>query len=100
MSKSELFIGRLGANPDLRYTMKQQAVCFLSVGTNGQEDGKTTWRRVTVWGRPAEVCSAQMRKGNLVFVQGQQKVFEYTGKDGEKRAGEEVSAQYVGLVLQ
>ncbi len=93
----EVFMGRLGKKPDLRYTPKREAVCYLSVAVNKNEDDKPDWKRVIVWGKQAELCSVQLNKGSELFVQGQKRVREYEDKEGNKRSIEEVKARLIGF---
>jgi len=79
----ELFIGRLGKNPDLRYTQKREPICFLSVAAKTSDPEKPLWKRVIVWGKQAELASLYLKKGHEVFVQGQNQVREYKDKDDQ-----------------
>jgi primosomal replication protein N len=70
-------IGRLGADPELRYTPTGTAVCSFNVATDrtwnndqGQKQTETTWHRVTVWRKHAEVCAQYLSKGKMVLVTG------------------------------
>ncbi len=96
---SILIHGRLGQNPDLRYTKKQEPVCIFSVAENisGQED--PLWHRVVVWGRQAELCSTQLDKGSAVFVRGQKITRSYVDKEGQQKGVEEIQAQMVGISI-
>jgi single-strand DNA-binding protein len=94
---TELFIGRLGRKPDLRYTLKTEPVCYLAVAVNKELNQKATWKRVIVNGRQAELCNLYLKKGSDVFVQGQKIMKLYEGKDGVKRSIEEVEASLVGF---
>ncbi|MFT6632888.1 MAG: single-strand DNA-binding protein [Bacteriovoracaceae bacterium] len=95
---NELFIGRLGINPKLKYTQTQKAVCELSVGVDNGADQKTTWKKVIVWGKQAENCNLYLRKGAEVFVQGRKEFKEYTDKKtGELKKYEEFIARLVGF---
>ena len=65
-------IGRLGRDPEMRYTASGQAVATLSVATDesykaqdGQKVEKTEWHRVIVWGKQAEFCANYLSKGRL-----------------------------------
>lgn len=93
----ELFIGRLGKNPDLRYTQKQEPICYLSVAVNKNNDQNPDWKRVIVWGRQAEICSVQLKKGAEIFVQGRNSSREFKDKEGKMRTIEEVKARLVGF---
>ena len=92
-----LFIGRLGKNPELKYTKKQQAVCYLSVAVNNEVEQKTEWNRVVVWGKQAELANQYLKKGNEVFVQGRKEVKFYNGNDGEMKSYTEVNARLIGF---
>jgi single-strand DNA-binding protein len=92
-----LFIGRLGKNPELRYTQKQKPVCYLSVAVNKEAEKKTEWNRVVIWGKQAELANQYLKKGNEVFVQGRKEVKFYDGKDGEMKSYEEVNARLIGF---
>lgn len=96
---NELFIGRLGVDPQLKYTKTQKAVCYLSVAQNieGQEVPK--WRKVVVWGKQAEQCNLYLKKGRKVIVQGQKTINEYESKSGEIKQSEEVLAGFIGVSI-
>lgn len=91
------FLGRLGKDPDLRYTPKREAVCYLSVAINNKEQEETVWKKVIVWGKQAELCNLYLKKGKEVFVQGQNNVREFTDKLGNLRSVEEVKARLIGF---
>ena len=93
----EIFIGRLGVKPELRYTKKQEPVCSLSVAVNRQGKEKADWKRVVVWGKQAELCNLYLKKGNEVFVQGRKEVKFYDGKNGEMKTYEEFNARLIGF---
>ena len=97
MSKKieELFIGRLGRDPDLKYTKKLKPVCHLAVGVNDSE--KAVWKKVVVRGEQAEICKTHLKKGHRVFVKGNTRVQKYLGRDGKEKNYVEVSAQLIGF---
>ena len=72
-----IIAGRLGKDPDMRYTPAGQAVTNFSVATNrqytssnGEQVKETTWFRVSTWGKQAEVCNQYLCKGRLVLIEG------------------------------
>ena len=72
-----VIVGRLGRDPELRYTPSGQAVTSFSVATDrkyktgdGQMVEETTWFRVSVWGKQAESCNQYLSKGKMVLVDG------------------------------
>jgi len=95
-----ILIGRLGADPEMRYTTDGTPVTSFSVATDrkwtdasGQAQSKTTWFRVSAWRKLAETCNQYLGKGKLVFVEGElsePKPFE--GRDGNWRASLDVTA--------
>ena len=95
-------IGRLGADPELRYTPAGVPVCSFSVATDktwnndqGQKQVETTWHRVTVWRKHAEVCAQYLSKGKMVLVTGSVKAHGFTGRDGQVAASLEITADQV-----
>lgn len=99
--------GRLGRDPEQRFTPSGQAVTSFSVATDRQytQDGQTvketTWFRVTAWGKLGETCNKYLQKGKLVLVEGRLTPDENGGPriwtDNEKhpRASFEVTAETV-----
>ncbi len=96
MSKGTLnkvqLIGRLGADPELRYTTNGAAVASFNVATNESykdKDGKqveqTDWHRVVVWRKLAEICGQYLKKGSLVYIEGKLKSRSYEDKDKQKK---------------
>jgi len=100
-----MIIGNLGADPELRYTPNGKAVTDLRVAVNNNQRGPdgewvedTLWFRVSVWEQAAERLAEQLRKGNKVFAEGQLRVREFEGRDGEKRQSLELAfARVVNL---
>ncbi len=100
-------VGYLGRDPELRYTPQGTAVCKMSVatserrrGANGEEaEEHTTWFRVTVWGRQAELANEYLGKGRQVYVEGRLRLEEYADREGNPRISPEVTAtdiQFLG----
>lgn len=99
-------VGHLGRDPELRYTPQGTAVCNFSVATTekrkdktGEMQDQTTWFRVSVWGRQAEVANQYLTKGKQVYIEGRLRQEEYTDKEGKVRASLEVMAtdlQFLG----
>src|SRR6476620_10828790 len=97
-----LLIGRLGNNPEIRFTPSGAAVANFNVATNeawndknGQKQERTEWHRVVVWGKRAEVCSKYLSKGRQVYVEGRIQTRTYDDKEGNKRYITEIIAQDV-----
>lgn len=94
-----MIIGRLGSDPDVRYTQSNTAVATMNVATNerytdsnGEKQERTEWHRVVAWGRLAEICQQYVKKGSLVFFEGPIQTREWEDKEGQKRYTTEIKA--------
>ena len=95
-----ILVGNLGRDPELRYTPDGTPVCSFSLATNerrrdratGENNDVTTWFKVTLWRRQAEVASQYLTRGKPVYIEGRLRVEEYTDRDGNKRHSLEVTA--------
>lgn len=90
------FIGRLGRDPETRYTGGGEAVANFSLGVGWKtknEDG-TEWVRVSCFGKLAELVTEYCKKGKQVFVMGRLRTREYE-KDGQKRYATEIVADRI-----
>lgn len=94
-----MIIGRLGQDPEVRYTQSNTAVATLSVATterfkdrNGEQQERTEWHRVVAWGRLAEICQEYLKKGSLVYFEGPIQTNEWEDKEGQKRYTTEIKA--------
>ena len=97
-----LLIGRLGANPEIRYTNTGTAVANFNMATsenwndkNGQRQERTEWHRVVVWGKLAELCEKYLSKGRQCFVEGRLQTRSWDDKDGNKKYTTEIVAATV-----
>jgi single-strand DNA-binding protein len=92
-----MIVGYLGRDPELRNTTQGTPVCDFSMATTERRKDKTggtqeltTWFRVSLFGRQAEVASQYLAKGRQVYVEGQLTQREWTDKDGTTRTSLEV----------
>jgi len=97
--------GRLGADPEVRYTDGGTAVSNISVATsrsykpkNGDRKEETTWHRVVLWGRKAEIAEEYLSKGSLVFISGHTQINEWEDQDGQERRTKEIVAQRLDML--
>lgn len=105
-----ILIGNLGRDPEVRYTPSGAMNVNFSIATNrrwrdsgGQDQEKTTWFRVTAWGRLAETMvtlneRGALSKGRQVYVEGRIELNEFTGNDGQQRSSLEVTASEFQLL--
>jgi single-strand DNA-binding protein len=101
-----ILIGNLGRDPEMRYTANGTPVTNLSVATtekwtgqDGQQQERTIWWRVSVWGKQAETVNQYLAKGRQVLVEGRINADSetggprlYTRNDGTPGASYEVTA--------
>ena len=97
-----ILVGRLGQNPEVRYTPSGAAVANFSVATNeswtdksGQKQERTEWHKVVVWGKLAELCSQYLAKGRQVYLEGRLQTRQWQDKDGQTKYTTEIQAQTV-----
>ncbi len=95
-------VGRLGKDPEMRYTSSGTPVCSFSVATDrvwtndqGVKQEEVTWHNVTTWNKQAETCAQYLTKGSMVMVTGTVKARGYTGRDGQVGASLDVKADVV-----
>lgn len=94
-----MIIGRLGQDPDVRYTQSNTAVANLSVATSerykdksGEWKENTEWHRVVAWGRLAEICQEYLKKGSQVYIEGPIQTRSWEDKDGQTKYTTEIKA--------
>ena len=72
-------IGRVGKDPEIRYTNSDKKFAMFSIATN-ELKAKTTWHNVQAWDKTAEIAEQYVKKGDLLYVQGR---IEYTESNGK-----------------
>ena len=94
-----ILVGRLGRDPETRYTGSGQAVANFSVATdesykdrNGERQKRTEWHKIVVWGKQAEIAQQYLKKGSLIFIEGRIQSREWQDKEGQKRTSFEIVA--------
>lgn len=87
LNDNQCFIsGRLGRDPELKYTQSGKAYCRLSVACSYKvkEEERTDWVPVQVWGPLAENCGSNLQKGQRVMVRGRYSSSSYESPQGKK----------------
>jgi len=94
-----ILVGRLGRDPETRYTGGGQAVANFSIATdetykdrNGERQKHTEWHKIVVWGKQAEIAQKYLKKGSLLYLEGRIQSREWQDKEGQKRTSFEVVA--------
>lgn len=94
-----VIIGRLGADPELKYTAAGKAVCNLRVAVDRRsKEEATDWFSVTVWERQAETCSQYLAKGKQVAIRGRMQSRKYTRQDGAEVTAWDLIAEDVQFI--
>jgi single-strand DNA-binding protein len=102
-----ILIGRLGSDPEVRYTPSGVAVANFSVATSeewkdkdsGEKKERTEWHRIVAWRRLGEICGEYLSKGKQVYVEGRIQTRSWDDRDGNKKYTTEIIAndiQFLG----
>ena len=94
------FIGRLGRDPEVRYTADSNAICNFSiaVGYKSKDKETTEWVRITAFGKLAGICADYLKKGSQVFVAGRMTTRKWANKDGVDQYTTEVVADQMQML--
>lgn len=94
-----MIIGRLGKDPEMRYTASGSPVTTFSVAAGRQwKDGAgetredTEWFNVVTWNKLAEICNDHLRKGSRVYIEGRIQTRQWQDQEGQTRYRTEVIA--------
>ncbi|MBZ5515860.1 MAG: single-stranded DNA-binding protein [Acidobacteriia bacterium] len=100
-----ILIGRLGRDPELKYTPSGAPVCKFSLATDavwkdktGEPQKQTEWHNIVTWGKLAEICGEYLTKGKQVYIEGSIRSREYEDKSGNKRTVHEIIARQMTML--
>ena len=100
-----ILVGRLGRDPETRYTSSGQAVCNFTLATDetfkdraGERQKRTEWHRIVMWGRQAEIAQQYLRKGSLVYLEGRIQSRQWDDSEGNKRTTVEIVANVMRML--
>jgi len=93
-----ILIGNLGADPETRAMPSGTTVANLRLATSeswrdkqtGEQQERTEWHRVALFGRLAEVAGEYLRKGSKVYIEGSLRTRKWTDKQGTERYSTEI----------
>ena len=98
-----ILVGRLGRDPETRFTGSGQAVANFTLATDegytdrsGQRQKRTEWHRIVLWGKLAEIAQQYLKKGMLVYIEGRIQTRQWDDRSGNKRTTTEI----VGNVMR
>ena len=98
-----ILIGRLGSDPEVRYTPSGVAVANFNIATSeewkdkdsGEKRERTEWHRIVAWRRLGEICGEYLSKGKQVYIEGRLQTRDWEDRDGNKRYTTEIVASDV-----
>jgi single-strand DNA-binding protein len=96
-----ILVGRLGRDPELKYTASGTPFCRFSMATDdswndkgtGERQERTEWHNIVAWDRLAEICNQYLTKGKLVYIEGSLQTREWDDQEGNKRKTTEIRAR-------
>ncbi len=100
-----ILIGRLGQDIELKYTPNGTAVATISIATSvgfktsdRQNQEKTEWSRVVVWGKMSEYLDSYAKKGNRIHVVGRLETRQWEDNNGTRRYMTEIQAEHISIL--
>lgn len=100
-----ILIGRLGADPEIRYTPGGRAVTNFRIATNeswkdkdGQQQERTEWHNIVLWDKQAEISAEYLKKGSHVYIEGRLQTRTWEGQDGAQRRTTEIVSQRMQML--
>jgi single-strand DNA-binding protein len=106
MLNKVMLIGRLGADPEVRYMPSGGAVTTLSLATSrrwkdrqtGERREETEWHRVVMFNRLAEIAGEYLKKGSQAYIEGHIRTRKWQGQDGQDRYTTEIVADSMNML--
>ena len=87
-----ILIGNLGSDPEVRYLDGGSVIARFNIATSesytnksGEKIEQTEWHRIELWNALAKVAEVDLRKGNLIYVEGKIRTENWTDKEGQAR---------------
>lgn len=92
-----ILLGRLGKEPELKYTASGDAVCNFSIATgkswkdkDGNKKDKTEWHSLVSWKKQAEIINQYFKKGDMILIEGELQTRSWDDKEGKKQYKTEI----------
>lgn len=105
MLNKVMLIGRLGSDPEIKYTQSGSPIANLRIATdesytdrNGQRQERTEWHTVIAFQRTAEICQQYLHKGSLVYIEGKLQTRKWQDKNGQERYTTEIQCQRLQML--
>ena len=96
-----IIVGNLGRDPEIRYSANGNAFASISIATSerwkdkntGEQQEKTEWHRVKLFGKLAELAGEYLKKGSQVYIEGRLQTTKYQDKEGVDRWSTDIVAR-------
>jgi len=101
-----IVVGHLGADPETRYMPSGSAVTNIRVATSeswkdkgtGEQQERTEWHRIAMFGRLAEIAAEYLRKGSQVYIEGRLRTRKWEDNQGNDRYSTEIIANEMQML--
>ncbi len=101
-----ILVGRLGKDPELKYTPSGAPVAKFSLATDettkdrntGESQSRTEWHNIVAWNKLAEICGQYLTKGKLVYIEGSIRSHQWQDQSGNKRTSYEIVARNMQML--
>lgn len=101
-----IIVGRLGKDPEIRYTADGKAVANMSVATSeewkdkqtGDKQSKTEWHRIVIFGKLADIAGKYLKKGSQAYFEGKLQTRKWQDQNGQDRYSTEIVANVMQML--
>lgn len=101
-----ILVGNLGKDPETRYTQSNTAVTTITLATSdswrdkntGENQERTEWHRVVLWGRLGEIAGEYLQKGRQVYIEGRLQTRKWQDQSGQDRYTTEIVANEMQML--
>src|SRR5712692_9068387 len=100
-----ILIGRLGKDPEIKYTPSGAPVAKFSLATDevfkdrtGEQQRRTEWHSIVAWSKLAEICGEYLTKGKQVYIEGSIRSRQWEDQSGNKRTAYEIVAREMKML--
>ena len=95
-----MFIGRLGRDPEIRFTQSGKTVVNFSIACSEKRGGEeyTEWVNIVAWDKLGEICAQYLQKGSLVYISGRMQTRKWQEKSGTDRYATEIVAREMKML--
>ncbi|MBI3398294.1 MAG: single-stranded DNA-binding protein [Deltaproteobacteria bacterium] len=100
-----ILVGRLGKNPEIKYTANGTAIANFTIATSenfkdkeGQKQERTEWHRIVAFGKLAEICGEYLVKGKQIYIEGRIQTRSWDDKNGNKKYMTEIVANTMQML--